>query len=380
MQSRPLSKLTRVVITGANGFVGSEVLRAFYDAGIDGKRLIAVVRKKHGLSPQQRMQQVFQRWVRAGVFSPNQDIAAFSEAVEYLEWDDFARFLAQGENVSVIHAAADTAFDLPLAESRRINVGLTRDVIDIAQQQAACVERFLFVSTAFVAGKRCGRIMESDQGCPSAFNNAYEQSKWESEQLVRRSSLNWCIVRPGIIVGDSRTGFTLHFRVVYSVVRMWLRDVVPRAPLSRLAKVDLVPSDFVAKALLHLCELPLETVSRKTLHLCAGDHAPGPVEVMRAAANAFDRPPLPLSPPWVLRLLLWKPVFRMCGHAMQEILTTVSWHMPYLGSRNRVFDTTEARAVLGDRLGTAPEFKDYGRRLFLYCATTSWGRKCLVSS
>lgn len=371
-----------IVITGANGFIGSEVLRYLREKGVPGSSIVAVVREKHNMSPRQRMDQVFSRWVRAGAVRQVASLVEFGDSMRSVSWDEFPGILAgaAGSRVAIIHCAADTAFDLPLAESRRVNVGLTRQVIDAVP--AAADVRLVHVSTAFVAGKRQGVIREDDAGIhPSTtFNNAYEQSKWEAEQVVRGSKIPWTIVRPSIVVGDSRSGFTLHFRVVYSVIRLWLRDVVPRAPVARDARIDIVPSDFVAGAIVRVCELPVEAVSGKVLHLCSGADAPGPVDVMAAAGRAFGRKPLPLSPPWVLRLLLSRPVLAMCGHSMREILTTLAWHVPYLGSRGRVFDTTVARDVLGENHGKSPGFREYGDRIFDYCAKTAWGHKCSTST
>jgi len=381
-----------IIITGANGFIGSEVLRCLRDKGVPGSRIVAVVREKHAMDPRQRMDQVFSRWVRAGAVRQVASLAEFGDGIRCVTWADLREVLASqaaGHPVVIVHCAADTAFDLTLAESRRINVGLTAKVIEAVMGASPAGGpgpdcRVIHVSTAFVAGKRRGFIREGEPDTgerrSSDFNNAYEQSKWEAECLVRASGIPWTIVRPSIVVGDSRSGFTLHFRVVYSVIRLWLRDVVPRAPVARDARIDIVPSDFVASAIVRLCELPVGVSAGKTLHLCSGADAPGPVDVMAAAGRAFGRKPLPLSPPWVLRFLLSRPVLAMCGHSMREILTTLAWHVPYLGSRGRVFDTAVAREVLGETHGTSPGFKDYGDRLFDYCAKTSWGHKCSTST
>ena len=69
----------------------------------------------------------------------------------------------------VIHGAASVAFDLPLAESRSINVEGTRRILDLAEDCAARGEglrRITYVSTAYVAGDRhgCAREAELDVG------------------------------------------------------------------------------------------------------------------------------------------------------------------------------------------------------------------------
>ena len=84
----------------------------------------------------------------------------------------------------VIHCAASVSFDLPLEEARRINVAGTQNVL------AACrampdFERLDAVSTCYVAGRRTGLIQETDLEHDAGFHNTYEQTKYESELLLR---------------------------------------------------------------------------------------------------------------------------------------------------------------------------------------------------
>ena len=65
------------------------------------------------------------------------------------------------------------------------------------------------------------------------FRNSYEESKYESEILIRKTSLPWTIFRPSIIVGDSRTfdsqgenrmvyGFVLG--IYYSILKKYSKE------------------------------------------------------------------------------------------------------------------------------------------------------------
>ncbi|MFQ5458477.1 MAG: SDR family oxidoreductase, partial [Myxococcota bacterium] len=68
-----------------------------------------------------------------------------------------------GEVTHIIHAAATTRFDLPLAEAKAINLEGTRRVLALAKRAAdARLERYVHVSTAYVSGDRNGRIFEKD--------------------------------------------------------------------------------------------------------------------------------------------------------------------------------------------------------------------------
>src|SRR5690606_22763927 len=87
------------------------------------------------------------------------------------------------------------------------NVGGTREIIEFAGE---CKElrRLCHWSTAAVSGKRPGVIVEDELDAGHGFHNAYERSRFEAEKLARQAQrrLPLTIFRPGVIVGDSRTG------------------------------------------------------------------------------------------------------------------------------------------------------------------------------
>jgi dephospho-CoA kinase len=93
------------------------------------------------------------------------------------------------------------------ATARRVNVGGTRAVLELAQD-ATRLERVVHWSTAMVSGDRKGTIYEEDLDAGQKFHNGYERTKYDAERTVRDAMrrLPITVVRPSIIVGDSRTG------------------------------------------------------------------------------------------------------------------------------------------------------------------------------
>ena len=155
---------------------------------------------------------------------------------------------------AVLHCAASISFSLPLDEARAINVDGTRRVIDLARE-APGLERFLHVSTAYVAGLRGGRFRERQLDAGQRFRNTYEQTKWESEHLVADAGdLAPCIVRPSIVVGESDSGWTPAFNVLYWPLRAFSRGLFDQVPARLEAHIDVVPVDYVADGIVHLLD------------------------------------------------------------------------------------------------------------------------------
>jgi long-chain acyl-CoA synthetase len=152
---------------------------------------------------------------------------------------------------SVVHTAASTRFDQELADAREINVEGTRRVLDFARAAGA---RFHHVSTAYVAGDREGLFGVGDSESRPPFRNTYEESKWEGERVVREAAreLHVSVYRPSIIVGDSHTGRTPHFRVLYDPFKWVIYGKTSLLPCRPEVRVDVVPVDYVCDAIVAL--------------------------------------------------------------------------------------------------------------------------------
>jgi nucleoside-diphosphate-sugar epimerase len=84
------------------------------------------------------------------------------------------------------------------------NVELTRTLLDLGRRLDA--RRLVFLSTAFSSGFTTGPIFERLHATPGDDPTDYTRTKREAEWLVARSELPWVIVRPSIVIGDSRDG------------------------------------------------------------------------------------------------------------------------------------------------------------------------------
>ena len=159
------------------------------------------------------------------------------------------------EVTSVIHCAASVSWDLPLSQAREINVVGTRRVLELAEEIQRCgrLDRLVHVSTAYVAGRHHGSFAETDLIVGQRFRNTYEQTKAEGELVVRRFAdrLPIAVVRPSIVVGESDSGWTPAFNVIYWPLRAFARGLLRELPALPESRVDIVPVDYVADAIVH---------------------------------------------------------------------------------------------------------------------------------
>lgn len=111
------------------------------------------------------------------------------------------------EITEVWHIAASTSFDDAKREEIIVtNVGGTSNLLDVVGKFDKLSNLF-YMSTAYVAGKKKGVIPEGriEPGM-EGFKNPYEETKLQCENMVRDSGLPFTILRPSIIMGNSRDG------------------------------------------------------------------------------------------------------------------------------------------------------------------------------
>ncbi|MDC0723369.1 SDR family oxidoreductase [Nannocystis bainbridge] len=361
-----------LVITGATGFLGRELVHHLL-ATEPTTRLALLVRGRDEAQARARGAAVLRDRLTG------EALAAAARRVEIvradLERDDLGLDAASwarlaGRATGVIHGAASVSFSLPLAEARAINVEGTRRMLDLANA-AECP--FDYVGTAYVAGDRRGTALETELDVGQPFHNSYEQTKLESEQLVRARAgeQRVTIYRPSIIVGDSRTGRTSSFKVLYWPLKVFARGF-RWAPGRPDAVMDVVPSDFVVQAICHLRKRT--GPSGQAYHLCAGPERAATLEQLTTAASRFFgcKPAVFVRPDLFVRARPW--IDRFAFGRLKRILTTGRVYTPYL-SLQLWFDTAGARAALAGTDLAAPAVEQFFLNQLRFARDTDFGKK-----
>lgn len=360
------------VITGATGFLGRELV--LHLLGRDrGVHLTLLVRGEDEAAAQARGLSVLTERLRG------EALADAAQRVEVVRADleqgglglsagAYAELAARTRGV--IHGAASVSFSLPLERARAINVEGTRRMLDLARAAGAALD---YIGTAYVAGERRGLVLESELDCGQRFHNSYEQSKLEAEQLVqsRAGEQHVRIFRPSIIVGDSRTGRTASFKVLYWPLKIYARGFRV-APGRADTPMDVVPSDYVVQAIARLRERT--GPSGQVFHLCAGPERTATLaEIAGLAARFFQvKRPIFVEPTLLIRA---RPLIdRFTFGRLRRVLIAGRVYTPYL-SLQLQFDTRRAQDGLAGTDIAVPKVEDYFTNLFRFAVESDWGKK-----
>lgn len=241
-----------ILLTGITGNLGSwlasEMVRA-------GKRVLALMRDKNNEISEKRLALILDI-VGVGNLRHN---------IEIIHGDICKKGLVPESSrltsiSKIVHCAACTKFQEDGEELSHItNIRGTRNVLDLATRLCVPV---VHISSAYIAGKRTGVVKESEIDVGQTFNNVYEKTKCQSEILVhewqRTTSLPATILRPSIVMGDSKYGRTVHFNSMYDFIRI-LNLVVPYLGKDKIriaTKPDvtknIIPVDYFAQVASHI--------------------------------------------------------------------------------------------------------------------------------
>jgi long-chain acyl-CoA synthetase len=279
---------------------------------------------------------------------------------------------ALGAPSTLVHSAGDIVFSRSLAEARAVNVEGTRNVVELAYSFPDL--RLVHVSTAFAVGRRTGFVTERDGPDAAGWVNAYEQSKYEAELVVRSSDLDYVIARPSTVVCDDVGGTVTQVNAVHRALRLYHAGLASMMPGTEDTPVDVVPADWVADAIARLA-LSDAAIGR-TVHLCAGSGALSLGTLLDRTYALWSR-----DTSWRRRRVarpalsdlrtyqLFERSVDLVGDArLKRITRSLSHFVPQLALPKQ-FDTSNARALLGD---DAPPVSSYWDRMLAWLLASNW--------
>ncbi|MED3763175.1 SDR family oxidoreductase [Ureibacillus sp. FSL K6-8385] len=330
--------------TGFPGFITRQLVREMFSANVADSVYVLVLKTEREKAEEVRRQLLEEYPGRTieifegDITLPNLDLN--EEAIEKIVQ----------ETQYFWHLAAIYDLAVPRDVAWKINVHGTSNVNDFVKTLPR-LKRYMYFSTAYVAGRREGVILETELIRPDSFKNHYEETKFEAELLVNDlvDEIPLTIIRPGIVIGHSVTGETNKFDGPYFFLNLIDRiSFLPFIPYigKSTARINVVPVDYVAKAAIYLCQN--EEASGKTVHLT--DPNPHPVQevyrtMVKEMTGKFPKGRIPLS--FARAGLQMKSVRTMLG-VEKETIDYLTWHAD--------FDCSIALALLSKGNITCPDF------------------------
>ena len=352
-------------VTGATGFIGRNLVEQLLER--EGTIYVLVREGSRG-----RLEELLSRWgAPEGRIVPvigdlSQERLGCADQIDEL----------RGKIDHFFHLAA--IYDMTAdAESQRVaNVEGTREAVRLAEELDA--KRFHMVSSIAAAGLYKGTFTEDmfDEA-EKVDNHPYFQTKHESEAVVREeSSVPWRVYRPGIVVGHSETGEMDKIDGPYYFFKLLqrARNAVPHwFPGVGIEgkKINIVPVDFVAKAMDHIAHI--DGFDGQAFHLTDPDPlsagqvinvfakaAHAPEAAMRIDSKMFEFIPKQVR----MGLTMLPPVKRFTDQVLADlgIPRSVLVYINYPTD----FDSTKTQTALEGTGISVPPLASYAERLWDY--------------
>lgn len=253
----------------------------------------------------------------------------------------------------VFHLAAIYDLAVPKEIARQVNVDGTRHVNQWVKSLTN-LERYIYFSTAYVSGKREGRIYENELIEGQTFKNYYELTKYQAEVLVKQlmvQGVPTTIIRPGIVKGNSLTGQTVKFDGLYFMLNVLDQlSYLPIIPYFGDGEPEgnFVPVDYILQASSYLSIHPVG--KGKTYHLTD----PNPYkmwELQKMLSEYYlGKTPTGRIPVSVVKAPLLCSPIRKWLQVEAEAMDYFKYHAS--------FDNSQAKKDLKDSGITCPDLKD----------------------
>ncbi len=353
-------------VTGGTGFIGKRLVRRLLDRDHETINLL--------------------------VYQPTPDLIdglrAFwgkgAERVKFIEGDisrpdlgvaakDAAKLKGKVDHFFHLAAVYDLKADPAVVVAANV-AGVANALAFAKSVKAGC---FHHVSSIAAAGLYDGVFREDMFEEARGLDHPYYASKHKGEGLVRaETEIAWRIYRPGIVVGDSRTGEIDKIDGPYYFFKLIqkLRDALPSwVPMIGIegGRINVVPVDFVVAAMDHLAHL--DGLDGRAFHLTD----PNPMRVgdmLSTLAKAAHAPPFTMrvnaglfgfAPPALMRGMMALTPFRRMRKMMMKELGLPDDVLMFVNYPTR-FDGRETQKLLRPAGIEVPAFEDYAWRLWDY--------------
>jgi NAD(P)-dependent dehydrogenase (short-subunit alcohol dehydrogenase family) len=282
---------------------------------------------------------------------------------------------ARLKGATVFHLAAVYDLTASAEDTARANIDGTLHTVELANSIGAA--RLHHVSSIAVAGRFKGVFTEDMFAEGQDLDHPYFSTKYEAERIVRdEATVPWRVYRPGMVIGSSETGEAdridgpyYSFKLIQSLrsqFPQWTPFVGPEG-----GPLNLVPVDFVARAMDHIAHL--DGLDNRAFHLvdpaplslgdtlntfCRAAHAP-------EFALRFDRRMTKMIPGDTLKVVGDLPAIKRVRQQVLDRLGIPETALEYM-DYPATFDATHATEALSGSGIRVPHLHDYAWKVWDY--------------
>jgi NAD(P)-dependent dehydrogenase (short-subunit alcohol dehydrogenase family) len=352
-------------VTGGTGFIGQNLIELL----LKRRGKVYVLVRKGSESKLDRLKE------RAGKAASRIIPVTGDLTRPYLGVGPAMRKKLEGTIQHFFHLAAIYDLRADPAAQEEANVGGTRNAVRLAG--ALKIRRFHHVSSIAAAGLYPGIFTEEMFDEAIGLDNPYFRTKHESEGVVRREcKVPWRVYRPGIVVGHSETGEIDKIDGPYyffKLIQKLRRTLPPWMPAVGLegGRINIVPVDYVVKAMDHIAHLPRQ--DGKCFHLTDpkpkrighvlnifADAGHAPQMSMRFDARMFNFIPATVKQ----GMMMLPPVRRIYRHVLNDLGMPPDV-MKFINYPTK-FDSRDTQKLLKGTGIRVPPLDDYAWRLWDY--------------
>ncbi len=177
----------KVLVTGANGFVGSNLVRALLENGYE---VTCVVRRTSNLISLENLPVSF----------------------KYADYNSLSSLQEACKDQEIIFHIAAKVREINKKRYFEANVELTKNLLESIK--SSNVKKFVILSTQAATGPAKG-LSPKTETCTCNPVSYYGKSKLEAERVVReKCPVPWVIIRPPSVYGPRDRDFLLYFKLV----------------------------------------------------------------------------------------------------------------------------------------------------------------------
>lgn len=243
-----LGDVHRVIVTGANSFLGVHIVEALLAWG--ASEVACLVRRGEGVSAAERFARAVSDnrigdldWRRVRVLEADLRLPRFG--LSDTEYEDLDRRFG-----SLVHNAAQVNHVLDYPALAADNVEPLFECLRLCEGRSKKIFNFVSTLSACSARDGQGRVLEQPPAAtpPLYIRNGYNLSKWVGERILQRAreqGVRVNLFRPGNITFDSRNGVSQPHK---NRLMLMLKGSLQLGQVPALdLEFDLMPVDFLAR-------------------------------------------------------------------------------------------------------------------------------------